>query len=226
MSSTLYVWAPNAPTASMVKRVRTTNGIFTACPTPRCLPTQFLTPISQILAGQLPTIPPGEARFNSCGMWFGEFNIEVTHWSLHGCDTLEVGQIKVFPPPEAIAGPNDVICEFADIQLRGDTAWNHSSLLWTTTGDGTFSDDMALHPIYYLGPADSAASSVTLVLTSYGLAENETCIPAVDSVTFEFSSPDICACRSRSAVLQRKHRLCKRQRCWWTGTVNLQLAGT
>ncbi len=121
----------------------------------------------------------------------GEFNIEVTHWSLHGCDTLEVGQIKVFPPPEAIAGPNDVICEFADIQLRGDTAWNHSSLLWTTTGDGTFSDDMALHPIYYLGPADSAASSVTLVLTSYGLAENETCIPAVDSVSFEFSSPDI-----------------------------------
>ncbi len=121
----------------------------------------------------------------------GEFNIEVTHWSLHGCDTLEVGQIKVFPPPEAIAGPNDVICEFADIQLTGDTAWNHSSLLWTTTGDGTFSDDMALHPIYYLGPADSAASSVTLVLTSYGLAENETCIPAVDSVSFEFSSPDI-----------------------------------
>ncbi|MCY1721147.1 Ig-like domain-containing protein [Prolixibacteraceae bacterium Z1-6] len=121
----------------------------------------------------------------------GEYDMVVLHWSVHGCDTVEMGHIKVFPLPEAEAGDDQVICSLDDIVVSGDTARNYSSFYWETTGDGTFSSEYALHPTYYLGANDSLNGSITLVLTAFGLADNETCIPAVDSVTFEFSKPDI-----------------------------------
>ncbi|WP_297085572.1 Ig-like domain-containing protein [uncultured Draconibacterium sp.] len=121
----------------------------------------------------------------------GEFDVWVLHWSVHGCDTFEVGRVKVFPTPGAMAGPDQVVCSMEDIVLTADTAWNHSSLFWTSTGDGTFSDSTALHPTYYLGPTDSLAGSVQLIITAYGLADNITCEPAIDTVEYLFSNPDI-----------------------------------
>ena len=121
----------------------------------------------------------------------GEYDIIVYVTTEHGCDTFEQGMVKVFPLPEALAGPDLVICNLADIYLTQDTAWNHSTLEWTSLGDGTFSDPYSLHPSYYLGSSDSTAGSVTLILTAWGLADNGTCEPAVDTVVFEFSSPEI-----------------------------------
>ncbi|WP_346862647.1 Ig-like domain-containing protein [uncultured Draconibacterium sp.] len=121
----------------------------------------------------------------------GEFDVEVLHWSAHGCDTVEIGRIKVYPIPEAEAGPDQTVCSMEDIILDVDTAWNHSSLLWTSTGDGTFSDSTALHPTYLLGPGDSLSGSVQLIITAYGLADNITCEPAIDTVEYFFSNPDI-----------------------------------
>ena len=121
----------------------------------------------------------------------GEFDVEVLHWSAHGCDTVEIGRIKVYPIPEAEAGPDQTVCSMEDIVLEVDTAWNHSSLLWTSSGDGTFSDSTALHPTYLLGPGDSLSGSVQLIITAYGLADNITCEPAIDTVEYFFSNPDI-----------------------------------
>ncbi|WP_321370377.1 Ig-like domain-containing protein [uncultured Draconibacterium sp.] len=121
----------------------------------------------------------------------GEFDVEVLHWSVHGCDTVEIGKVKVFPAPVAQAGPDQLVCSLEDIVVNADTAWNFSSLLWTSTGDGTFSDPTALHPTYYIGPADSLSGSVQLVITAFGLADNITCEPAVDTVEYFFSDPVI-----------------------------------
>jgi len=121
----------------------------------------------------------------------GDFDILTLHYSEHGCDTVEQGRVKVFPIPEAEAGPDAVICELSDIVVSGDEVWNQGSLLWTSNGDGTFSDNTQLHPTYYLGSNDNLNYSVTLFLTAYGLADNGSCTPAVDSVTFNFGSPDI-----------------------------------
>ena len=121
----------------------------------------------------------------------GEFDVEVLHWSVHGCDTVEIGRVKVFPAPVAQAGPDQLVCSLEDIVLDADTAWNFSSMFWTSSGDGTFSDPTTLHPTYYIGPTDSLSGSVQLIITAYGLADNITCEPAIDTVEYFFSNPDI-----------------------------------
>ncbi len=121
----------------------------------------------------------------------GDFDIVVMVTTEHGCDTVEQGMVRVFPLPEAIAGDDRVICNVDDIILSEDTAYNYSILEWTSLSDGTFSDPYSLHPTYYLGPTDSVAGSVTLVLRADGLADNGTCEPDFDTVTFTFSRPEV-----------------------------------
>ncbi len=113
----------------------------------------------------------------------GDYDIRVYVTSEHGCDTVQQGMVRVFPLPEARAGEDDVLCSFDDYTLLGDTAWNHSQIYWGRTGDGTFSDEYSLHPTYTFGPNDILNGEVTLFITAEGLADNGTCIPAVDSVT-------------------------------------------
>ena len=121
----------------------------------------------------------------------GDFDIVVYVTTEHGCDTVEQGMVRVFPLPEARAGGDHVLCSLDDFEVYGDTVWNHSVLYWATTGDGTFSNEYALHPTYSFGPNDSIRGEVTLYLTAEGLADNGTCEPAVDSATFLFSKPEI-----------------------------------
>ncbi|AHW61700.1 hypothetical protein FH5T_06820 [Draconibacterium orientale] len=120
----------------------------------------------------------------------GEFAIVVTVFSEHNCDTIEQGTVKVFPLPEARAGDDVALCSFDDYTLFGDTAWNHSQIYWGSTGDGTFSDEYNLHPTYSFGPDDILNGEVTLFIIAEGLADNGTCVPAVDSVTI-IMSPSI-----------------------------------
>ncbi|MCK5777093.1 MAG: hypothetical protein KAH25_12995, partial [Bacteroidales bacterium] len=121
----------------------------------------------------------------------GEFDIVVFVYSEHGCDTIEQGRVKVFEPPVADAGPDVIVCSFSDIEISADTAWNYSAVSWASLGDGTFSNPNLLHPTYYLGPNDNLNGNITLVLTAFGLADNITCNPDNDSVTYFFSKPDI-----------------------------------
>ncbi|RIH65635.1 hypothetical protein D1164_08185 [Mariniphaga sediminis] len=121
----------------------------------------------------------------------GIYLLYTYHYSSFGCDTLEQGLVKVYEAPGAVAGLDQTVCLAEPILLTGDTAVNYSKLEWATRGDGTFDATDRLHPIYYPGTNDSISGSVTLLLTAYGLAENSTCTPAVDSVTFLFSNPQI-----------------------------------
>ena len=123
----------------------------------------------------------------------GTFFIRVEVFTEHNCDTFELGRVIVYPNPGVIAGDGGTICAMEDIVVTGDTAWNYSVITWETRGDGEFINNshQQLHPTYSLGPADSVSDSVTLVLTAWGLADNETCEHVVDSVTYFFSNPEI-----------------------------------
>ena len=121
----------------------------------------------------------------------GIFQISTLHYSEHGCDTVEQGMVNVYEPPGAEAGDDWIICAEATVALTGDTAWAYSNLVWTTTGDGSFSDETALHPTYFPGTDDISAGTVTLILTAYGLIPNATCAPAADSMTIRISKPVI-----------------------------------
>ncbi|MCB9016976.1 MAG: gliding motility-associated C-terminal domain-containing protein, partial [Lentimicrobiaceae bacterium] len=64
------------------------------------------------------------------------------------------------------AGVDAIICQGSDYTLTSSMAQNATSLFWTTSGTGTFSDDTILHPVYTPSVADISAGSVILTLTA------------------------------------------------------------
>lgn len=74
-----------------------------------------------------------------------------------------------FPPgslPVIVhAGDDLVLCEGDTPELNG-IATNYMSLLWTTSGDGSFNDPTILDPVYTPGVADIESGAVTLILTA------------------------------------------------------------
>ena len=68
-------------------------------------------------------------------------------------------------PPSGSAGDDGDICSGNTFDLSTSVAANYDSLLWTTAGDGTFSDNSVMHPTYTPGNQDKQAASVQLTLT-------------------------------------------------------------
>lgn len=78
----------------------------------------------------------------------------------------------VFPPEYKLAvfaGNSATACGTQPYQLEA-MAVNYDSLLWTTSGTGTFSDPKVLRPFYTPSADDVAAGSVTLSLTAWTMA--------------------------------------------------------
>ena len=90
--------------------------------------------------------------------------------------------LTIIPAPTAYAGPNDVICENNPYTLSLATATNQLSVVWTTPGDGIWSNVSAtsLNPDYTPGPLDIAAGTVVLTLTVTG---NAPCSPIPSTMT-------------------------------------------
>jgi hypothetical protein len=84
-----------------------------------------------------------------------------------GLDAAWIDYIK-FPLLEELtanAGPNATICEGSMHQLEGHSN-NYTSLLWATSGDGSFDNTAILEPTYTPGISDITNGSVTLTLTA------------------------------------------------------------
>ncbi|MFH1937488.1 MAG: PKD-like domain-containing protein, partial [Bacteroidota bacterium] len=67
-------------------------------------------------------------------------------------------------PATSNAGPDTAVCANWTYTIAGAFASNYTNLLWTTTGDGAFSNTAILNPIYTPGPTDISSGSVALVL--------------------------------------------------------------
>lgn len=107
----------------------------------------------------------------------------IQHSVVTGCDgLLEIGDIKVFSKPLAFAGNPMTFCSPGPIMLSEATASNYSQLKWTTSGTGTFNNDLILNPVYTASPGDLLTGNVTLTLTAHGLGRGTSCTPAVASV--------------------------------------------
>ncbi|MDY0343971.1 MAG: hypothetical protein RBR28_10390, partial [Lentimicrobium sp.] len=74
--------------------------------------------------------------------------------------------LTIQPAALVYAGPDASICQNGSYLVSGATADNYNSLLWTTSGNGTFVDGTTLSPTYTPGSADIAAGTVTLTLTA------------------------------------------------------------
>jgi len=112
----------------------------------------------------------------------GVYTLQAIQYSKFSCDTLEQGDIEVFPQPLAFAGNPQTICSGAPVSLSQSTASNYGSLLWTSPGDGVFDNPAILHPVYQPGPNDMLAGSVSLQLTAQGKGNGSSCSPAKPTI--------------------------------------------
>ena len=81
--------------------------------------------------------------------------------------------------PKADAGENGIICEGAGYPLISSSALNYKALLWTTNGNGTFSDPYILHPVYFPSADDIQKGQVKLAIN---VVPNPPCDAVNDSM--------------------------------------------
>ena len=74
--------------------------------------------------------------------------------------------LTFLPKPTASAGPDENVCAGSNFSLTLATAPNSSSVLWSTSGNGSFSNPSILLPTYTPSAADIAAGHVHLTITA------------------------------------------------------------
>lgn len=80
------------------------------------------------------------------------------------CAWIDYIELPTMLVTTLFAGPDDETCHGEDYQCIG-TSTNFASILWLTSGDGTFSSETILQPIYTQGYQDSINGNVNLTLT-------------------------------------------------------------
>ncbi len=122
----------------------------------------------------------GSTDQTATGLIAGTYTVTVT--DKNGCTVLVNGAnaAVITQPAGAItagAGADATICSTGTHLLAG-TASNYSSLLWTTSGTGSFGgNETTLTPVYTPSVADIATGQVQLTLTATG---NAGCTPVSD----------------------------------------------
>ncbi len=86
-----------------------------------------------------------------------------------GTDASDDMILSIQEQPTANAGDDDDVCEGDSYTLSG-SATNYASVLWTSSGDGTFDDPGLLTATYTPGTGDISNGSVTLSLTAEAIA--------------------------------------------------------
>jgi len=82
------------------------------------------------------------------------------------CGRIDYIYFPALSPPTVCAGPDTTVCEGATVTLSG-TATNYSSILWSTSGTGTFDDATLLNATYTPGTQDYDTGFITLTLTLF-----------------------------------------------------------
>jgi hypothetical protein len=110
----------------------------------------------------------------------GSVNLTLEAFSSQDHDTSSTMTLTIVQPPSANAGGNQQICAGATYNAASATATNYSTLLWTTSGDGTFDNPLTMHPVYTPGTNDIQNGNLYLKISASSLADN--CPVATDSL--------------------------------------------
>ena len=110
----------------------------------------------------------------------GSVLLTLTSYAVLPCTIDAIDDILLSFPIQATvdAGEDDMVCENSSYTLSG-SATNYDSVLWTSSGDGSFDDPALLNATYIPGAADITNGTVTLTLTAEAM---EPCIDAVDDM--------------------------------------------
>ena len=111
----------------------------------------------------------------------GPVELEMIAYGLANCGNDTSAMILMIQSkPAADAGPSLVTCELEPAAINGSGASGYTSLLWSSTGAGTFSDPTVLHPVYAPGASDTITGTVNLILVAAG---PEPCLPDTSITT-------------------------------------------
>ena len=69
-------------------------------------------------------------------------------------------------PATVSAGADDVVCSNSAVALNGLIGGTASTATWTTSGSGTFNNELSLGAVYTPSPGDLSLGAVTLTLTT------------------------------------------------------------
>jgi len=119
------------------------------------------------------SIPPGVILVAGNGSSEITVNIPVgtasgtfSVYTENGCGTGTASPpfpLTLYQPVTVNAGPGDTLCEGTSFAIKGASAANYSSLHWSGSGQGAFSDPGILNPVYYPAAADTGMVQLKLV---------------------------------------------------------------
>ena len=116
----------------------------------------------------------------------GNIYLTLTAYANTPCaDSSDQMLLSILPQPVATAGENSTICSDQTFVPVTAYASNYNSILWTTSGTGTFDNPGVIHPVYTPSQADLAAGSVILTLTAFG---STPCGDISDPMTLTFAT--------------------------------------
>ncbi len=87
--------------------------------------------------------------------------------------------LTIVPSVQATAGIDLATCETSPVTINGASASNYSTILWTTSGSGTFSNPTAINPVYSPSTADVNIGLVILTMQAKG---NTWCADVTDQL--------------------------------------------
>jgi len=118
-------------------------------------------------------------------------NVMLTLTATNSCNVVfDNVLINFIPSPTVSAGADQIVCANNSVITLNGTVNNTSSLLWTTSGSGTFTpNNTSLNVMYIPSPGDISAGNVTIYLTGNG---NGSCSTTVDSMLLQITpSPNV-----------------------------------
>ncbi|MBO0323882.1 hypothetical protein J0X14_16345, partial [Muricauda sp. CAU 1633] len=134
----------------------------------------------------------------------GSYDFTYTVTATAPCtDATATVTVTIIPDPNINAGSDEEICEGNVHDLATSTTVpsesNTTSLSWSTSGDGSFSNSLLLTPIYTPGPNDIMVGSVTLTLTGTG---NGPCPNIQDQMILTITSAPIVDAGSDASICE------------------------
>jgi hypothetical protein len=120
----------------------------------------------------------------------GSVNLTLKAFSGLTHDTTSIMTLSIVQPATAYAGGAQTICANSTYTAASATATNYTTLLWSTSGDGTFDNTATLHSVYTPGANDIQNGHAYLKLSADPTAN---CCPVVsDSLLLTVNAlPDV-----------------------------------
>jgi gliding motility-associated-like protein len=130
----------------------------------------------------------------------GNIYLTLTAYGILPCsDATDQMLLTIIPAPNAYAGSDDTICAGETFIPVTAYASNYNTILWTSSGSGSFSNPSILYPVYYPSDGDLLAGSVILTLTAYSPptcnSQSDNMLLRLESVAIATAGPDASTCQ-------------------------------